>query len=357
LQRPLMLLLTAVLLIALLAFTVTYTVRFTEKGVLTTFGKADQSAVIDHAGLGFKWPYPIQSVTKYDTRTRILQPAGETQQTADSRQVIVEAFCTWRVEDPLKFFQRFSNAGERAGEHYKQAREILEGNLRASLSQISRYRLNDLFTEQPDRSKLPELEGKILTAMTAVGGDNRSLADDGIKVVDVGISRIRLPDETTKAVFDRMKADRERLVQDLESQGVAEAQGIRSSAENAAKTIRSFAENLAQEIRAKGEKEATPFMKQQDQFPELAVFLKNMELIRETMAKRITLVLPITMPGLEMVSPNALDGLKSGELPKMGLIRALSGDTAVTEKNKKAAEISPLIASPAGAPTSSGGRP
>ena len=32
---------TAVFLIALLSFTITYTVRFTEAAVLTTFGKAD----------------------------------------------------------------------------------------------------------------------------------------------------------------------------------------------------------------------------------------------------------------------------------------------------------------------------
>src|SRR5262245_35688907 len=99
----------------------TYTVRFTETAVLTTFGKASEADVIKEPGLGLKATDPIQSVTKYDKRVRLLTVKLETQQTADSKQVIVEGFCTWRVDDPLKFFQSFSNAGDRADEHYRKA--------------------------------------------------------------------------------------------------------------------------------------------------------------------------------------------------------------------------------------------
>ncbi len=47
-------------------------------------------------------PYLIQSVTKYDTRLRILQARSETQQTADDRQIIVEAFCTLARHRPAQ---------------------------------------------------------------------------------------------------------------------------------------------------------------------------------------------------------------------------------------------------------------
>src|SRR3954466_12064032 len=109
--------LTGIFLIALLAFTITYTVRFTEAAVLTTFGKADETDVRKDPGLYVKWPYPIQSVTTYDKRTRVLSTKFEQLSTADSRQVVVECFCTWKVSDPLLFFRRFSNAGQRADEH------------------------------------------------------------------------------------------------------------------------------------------------------------------------------------------------------------------------------------------------
>jgi len=107
-RRPIILILAFIFAVALLARAVTYTVRFTEAGVLTTFGKAAEQDLtkVREPGLKFKWPDPIQSVTKYDTRSRFLQTKAEQQQTADSRQITVEAFCTWKVKDPLKFFQR-----------------------------------------------------------------------------------------------------------------------------------------------------------------------------------------------------------------------------------------------------------
>src|SRR6185295_11334456 len=110
---------------------------------------------------------PIQSVTKYDTRTRFLQTKAEQQQTADSRQVTVEAFCTWRVSDPLQFFKSFSNAGDRAQDHYDKARSTLSANLRSALGEISRYSMGDLFTPDTKASKLAELEQRILATLRA----------------------------------------------------------------------------------------------------------------------------------------------------------------------------------------------
>lgn len=316
-RRVLMIVLTLVFLAALLSFTATYTVRFTEAAVLTTFGKASEQSVQREPGLKFKWPYPVQSVTTYDTRVRFIEARSETQQTLDNRQIVVQAFSTWRVVDPLKFFQRFSNAGERAVDHYRQAEINLQANLRSALSQTSKYRMDEIFSINEAGSKLPELEGKILGTLQATAVDGLSLADYGIEAVEVGISRIVLPEETTKAVFDHMAADRNSLVTTLESQGNSAAQTIRASAERDANLIRAFADRLANEIRARGEVEAAEFIKQMDQNPELAVFLKNLEFIGDVVAKKVTLVFPMSMPGFKLMSPTALDGLKPGELPTM----------------------------------------
>ena len=34
---------------------------------------------------------------------------------------MVEAYCTWRVEDPLTFYQKFVNSGDRAEDHAVEA--------------------------------------------------------------------------------------------------------------------------------------------------------------------------------------------------------------------------------------------
>lgn len=312
-----MIVVAAVVLIALVSRMVTYSLRFTEVAVVTTFGEAGENSTITSPGLHFKAPYPIQSVTKYDTRVRFMQTRSETQQTADDRQIVVEAFVTWRVRDPLAFFQRFSNAGEREADHYRRAEEILRSALRSGLSETSRYRMDELFTSE-GRSKLPELEARVLATMTGTGTGGQSLASAGILVEAVGVNRVVLPEETTTAVFDRMAADRDRLVKEIEAQGFSSAEAIRSSARAQAETIRAFASARAEEIRTQGDIEGARFLGMMSANPELATFLRNMEFMATVMSRRITLVFPTTMPGFDVFRPDLFNGLKRGEIPTSG---------------------------------------
>jgi modulator of FtsH protease HflC len=326
-RRPLIIAAAAVFAIALLARAMAYTVRFTETGVLTTFGKADENAIKKEPGLYFKWPDPIQSVTKYDTRARFLQTQSEAQQTADSRQLVVEAFCTWRVEDPLKFFQKFSNKGARAEDHYAGAQDVLRGTLRSAMGEVSRYRMDDLFTNAGKPSKLPELEAKVLANLQSSSNNGNRIADYGIHVESVGINGIVLPEETTKAVFESMKADRARLVKELESKGAAEAQTIKSTADANARRIEEFAKAYAAEIRRKGDEEAATYVNQMNEAPDLAVFLKQIDFIKQSLGKRITWIVDTTMPGFELFAPSTLRKTEKGEVPG---VRALMGDAAAS---------------------------
>lgn len=302
---------------AIVAFAFSYTVRFTERAVVTTFGRAGDGAIVTEPGLKFKWPYPIQSVTKYDTRVRVLQTRSQTQQTAEDSQVIVEAFAAWRVSDPLVFFQRFSNAGTRAEDHFAQAEDILKNILRSALGETSKYRLDELFNTDPSKSKFAELEQRVFDEVRGGSGSDtdKGLADYGIEVAMVGINRVVLPEKTTEKVISRMGAVRNNLAGSLESQGDARATAIRAKADADSRKIRAFADRRAAEIRAKGESEAAEFLKQQDSEPELAIFLQQIELMRDAMAKRFTLVLSASDFGLGLFSPSALQALEPGELP------------------------------------------
>lgn len=318
-RRAVILAVALVFAIAFLARAMTYTVRFSEKAVLTTFGKAGPESVKPDPGLMFKWPDPIQSVTKYDTRSRFLQAQAQTQQTADSRQLVVEAFCTWRVSDPLLFFQRFSNAGDRAQDHYKAAENALRNYLRAAMGETSAYRMDELFTTDAKKSKLPELEGKIKAALQATQNDRNTIADYGIMVDVVGINQIILPEETTKAVFESMKTDREYYVKELESKGASEAQTITGTAKANADRIEAFARALAADIRQKGDLEAQSAIAAMGEAPELAVFLKEIDFLKLAMAKRITWIVDTKTPGFELMTNTP------GSKPRVGGVPGVSG--------------------------------
>ena len=51
---------------------------------------------------------------------------------------------TYRISEPLKFFQTFSSAGDRAKDHYRKAEDdVLRDLLRSALGETSRYRLDE----------------------------------------------------------------------------------------------------------------------------------------------------------------------------------------------------------------------
>lgn len=309
--------LAVVFLLAMLSFTVTYSVRFTEAAVVTTFGKASEQSTITTPGLRFKLPYPIQSVTTYDTRMRLLQSRAEAQQTRDDKQIIVESYLIWRVGDPLKFFQKFSNAGGRPEDHFEGAEKLLKSLLSGAMAETGRYALSDLFSTD-GQSKLPELEGRILTTLQRTE-EGKSLADYGIDAVSVGIHRVRLAQETTRAVNDRIAANRERLAKEIESKGDAEAEAIRAKAKQSRQRILAFAQRRAKEIEAEGNIAAAKFQAQMNEYPDLAVFLKNLDLIRAAFSDRTTVILSTDSPGLKLLDPQSLGVLSPGQIPSSGL--------------------------------------
>lgn len=327
-RRFLLLFVAVVIFVVFVLFSVTYTVRFTEEAVLSTFGKASTESVQSEPGLKWRWPAPIQSVTSYDTRTRLLKTPSETQQTADNQQIIIEAFITWRVADPLVFYQRFSGEGSEARRHYAAAEGALRSQLRSALSEVSRFRVGELLSSAPGGSRLAELEKAVLDRMISQSADNSGslVGEWGVKVELAGISRIVLPEETTKDVFARMKATRERLAAAAEGQGEAVASTIMTKARTDSDRILNFADQRAERIRNRGEKEAAQYIATLNTDPDLAIFNAQMDLLRNLWSKNTTLILSTDIAGLTVFNPNMLDTLD----PETGL-PPFSGD-GVTQK-------------------------
>jgi len=294
-------------LAVILLFSASFTVRFTETAVKTRFGKASEHSIITTPGFKWKLPYPFESVTKYDKRLRIVQTRSETVQTADDFQIIIEAYLSYQVEDPLLFFRSFSNAGDRAIDHFQKAEnDVLRDLLRSALGETSKYKMSDLFTSQTGKSVIPTLEGQVYGLLVSGGEGGKQMSDYGIKITSVGIDRIVLPEDTTAAVINRMGANRDRLAERYESEGRSQARAIKAEAASNAERIRAFAQRRADEILAKGEREAAPYLAQQNINPDLAVFIQNIKLMREAMAKKFTLIFSTSDYGMQLFDPNTL---------------------------------------------------
>ncbi|MBM4077954.1 MAG: hypothetical protein FJ267_20185, partial [Planctomycetes bacterium] len=72
----------------------------TESVLVERFGKI--VAVYDQSemrGLHFKWPWPVESVRRFDRRLQLLSPNGREAFTRDRKNVTVEAYVVWKIAD------------------------------------------------------------------------------------------------------------------------------------------------------------------------------------------------------------------------------------------------------------------
>jgi len=272
-----------ILLVALLLFSMTFTVRYHEVAIKTRFGQITDHSVIREPGLQFRLPLFADKVTRFDTRLQVRESPLDTVQTADGQQVVVKAFVMWKVdtsndEQPIKFFQSYSSVEEAnasLGDQFKTA-------LRSGLS---KFNFDDLIGAQ---SHLADAEAAIKSEMMA-------LKSKGIEPVAVGVSQLMLPPRTAQAVLRREETTRKRLSEAENSKGQAEAASIHNRALADAEKIRSFADQRAAEIRAQGTaKLAEIYANYQREGAELALFLQSLDAWKQSLSKYATLVLPAT---------------------------------------------------------------
>jgi len=188
-------LLLAIFLFLLFAFQV----RTTEVAVVTTFGSIS-GAPKTEPGLYLRLPYPIQNVYKFDRRLQNFERKYEQTLTRDKKSPILSVFVGWRIADAELFLKRFSGDILRA----EASLESVVRNIQNSV--IGRHDFSELIAPDPSQVKFEQIEKEMKDAMAVT-----ALKEYGIAIEIVGIKQLGLPESQTAKVFERMKAERERL--------------------------------------------------------------------------------------------------------------------------------------------------
>jgi membrane protease subunit HflC len=269
------------LLVLLLLFSTTFTVKYNEVAIKRTFGRPGAGGVVTEPGLHYRLPVFIDRVTKLDTRLQLVESPLEEISTQDGLQVVVRAFLLWKVDTgtpaaPLAFFQNFQTV--------EDANQILQGQFRTAFTgALSKYRFAELIG---DSSRLDAAESDVLAELSS------TLMAKGVRPVTVGVSQIVLPPKVSSAVLSRMQATRNVLAEGERNTGMAEAERIRSDGNTKADKIRAFAGQRAAEIRALGEREAAKYLEQMNEDPDLAMFLAWLDALERTLSRNTTVILP-----------------------------------------------------------------
>lgn len=255
-----------------------YQVKSTEFAVVNTLGKL---SVEERAGLHPRWPYPIQSIYKLDRRIRCYEGvAGNLEETLtrNGQNVVIGIYITYKIDKPLEFYQKMVDISA--------AETFINGWMRSKTALvIGQYNFDQLVNTDPALIKLNEIEQKIRQDIQALAGER------GLQIVSVGINTVNIPESTTKDVFDRMIAERNKVSTEYRSDGKSKAEEIKTLANRNAMNIRTDAEAEAKMIRAEGDANAAKFYAEFKRNPELAAFLRKLDSLRKVMNKKTTLIL------------------------------------------------------------------
>ena len=77
-----------------LVWSAVFTVEAEEVGIVLTFGKYTRDA---GPGLRFKWPWPIETVRRFDRRLQTFDPPAREIHTKKKRNIVVDAYICWRI--------------------------------------------------------------------------------------------------------------------------------------------------------------------------------------------------------------------------------------------------------------------
>lgn len=218
----------------------TFVVREGEQGLVLRLGKiavdGQGNPESYKPGLHFKLPL-ISQVKIFDVRLQTKNIESSRIVTEEKKDVLVDYYVKWRVNNAPLYYTRTNGDQNRAEVLLEQ--QINDG-LRA---QFGRRSIKEVVANE--RSDIMEALRKKA---------NQKAADYGIDVVDVRIKGIDLPQEVSAAVYDRMRAERERVAAEHRSEGKAQAEAIRAKAD--ANVTVTLAKAKSDGIRIRGEGDA-----------------------------------------------------------------------------------------------------
>ncbi len=186
-------------------------------------------------GLHFKIPF-INNVRVFDGRIITLDVAPERFLTAEKKNVIVDSFVMWRIDNTSRYYTAVLGDERHANQRLEQ---IIKDGMR---SQFSRRTINDVISGE---------RGTIMRNLTEDA--NQQAQEIGISIVDVRVKRVDLPAEVSNSVYSRMQAERTRVAKEFRSQGKEEAEKIRANADRQHQVIIANAYRDAEETRGEGD--------------------------------------------------------------------------------------------------------
>ncbi len=225
-----------VVALLVLVYAFTFVVNQWETAIRLRLGEIVDSDY--EPGLHFMIPV-LNNIKTFDKRIHTMDARPQRFLTIEKKDVIVDYYAKWRIANPAQFYRS-------TGGNVERAERLLSERINTSLrDEFGKRTIQEVVSE--DRQELMEVLTK---------GIDSNAAELGLEVVDVRVKKIDLPPEVSESVYQRMRAERERVARDLRAKGGEAAERIRADADRQRTVILADAYKLSEEVRGEGDAKA-----------------------------------------------------------------------------------------------------
>ena len=236
-----------------------------QKSYAIVFAFGEVKSVISEPGLHFKLPPPFQNVLFLDKRILTIDSVeADRFITSEKKNILVDSYLKWQIKEPKLYYVSFGGDERRAQDR---------------LSQIIKAALNDEIAKRSVRDVISGERGNVMDSIKAKVTDEAKQI--GVEIVDVRLKRVDYVEQINNSVYDRMKAERLRVANELRSTGAADSEKIRADADRQRIVILAEAYREAEQMKGKGDAEASQIYAQAfGQNPEFYKFYRSLEAYR-----------------------------------------------------------------------------
>ncbi len=238
-----------------------YVVDVTEQVIILRFGEVVNTE--ETPGLNVKLPF-VDTVVRLDRRVLRIDAPPVSMPDRDKENLVIDIYARYRITDPVQFrktLQNELNARSRLG-------DIVTSTLRDRVALRDR---TDIIGAKPlldddgvaiiDVEGLPLVEGQetrteILSEVLDAVRNTAGPDNFGVEIIDVRIKRADFPEAVTASIFNRMRAERDRIAARFRAQGAEEDRKIRATTDRERDVILAVAQRESNQVRGEGEAEA-----------------------------------------------------------------------------------------------------
>ena len=253
-----------------------FTVHQTQTALVLQLGEPLNK--VYEPGLHFKMPF-IQNVVYFDSRVLDYEARSREAFTVDKKAIVLDNYARWKIINPLQFYRTMRTIPG------AQARldDVVYSQLRAL---VGAYTLTEVVSSHR-AAIMKEVTNKVSALMHSYG----------VEVLDVRIKRTDLPPENQRAIFGRMRAERERQAKQYRSEGEEESTRIRSDADRQRAVILAEAAREAQIKRGEGDASAASiYAHSYNKAPQFYAYQRWLEAMRKSLKENSKMVLANEAP-------------------------------------------------------------